>query len=236
MKTKENMVIRDLALARATGGWLHIAHASTEGSVELIRRAKEQGVRVTAEVTPHHLTLTENMVMNCGSQAKVNPPLRTEKDVQALIRALKDNVIDIMATDHAPHTKADKLCDFTLAPFGISGFETAFGSLMGLVHEGELPLATLISKLTVEPARIIGERYGKIGTLAVGALADVTIFDPDREWLVDTSAFASKGRNTPLAGSVLKGKVMATISQGKLAYKDDLIKIEEQGFAKLQSI
>ena len=225
---EENMVIRDLSLARQTGGQLHIAHVSTEGSVNLIRRAREQGIQVTTEVTPHHLTLTEEMVISHGSHAKVNPPLRTRKDIQALIQGLNDNVIDIIATDHAPHTRADKQCDFTLAPFGISGFETALGSLMSLVHDEQLSLMTLISRLTCEPARIIGDKYGKLGTLAIGAPADITIFNLDREWVVDTGAFASKGRNTPLAGSVLKGKVMATIYQGKLVYRDSSIRIEER--------
>ncbi|MFC1861922.1 dihydroorotase [Chloroflexota bacterium] len=225
---EENMVLRDLSLARQTGGHLHIAHVSTEGSVRLIRGAREQGIHVTAEVTPHHLTLTEEMVMSHGSQAKVNPPLRTRKDIQALIQGLNDNVIDIIATDHAPHTRASKQCDFTLAPFGITGFETALGSLMSLVHDGQLTLSTLISKLTCEPARIIGDRYGKLGTLSIGAPADIAMLDPDREWLVDTNIFASKGRNTPLAGSVLKGKVMATVYGGKLVYRDDSISIKEK--------
>ena len=224
---EEIIVARDLALAQLTGGRLHIAHVTTEGSVELIRRAKEKGIRVTAEVTPHHLTLTEEKVIGYDTNAKVNPPLRTERDIQALIQGLKENVIDIIATDHAPHTEADKLCEFALAPFGISGFETALGSLMSLVHEGQLTLATLISKLTCEPARIIGNKYGKLGTLAIGAPADVTLFDPDMNWVVDTRDFASKGKNIPLAGSVLKGKVMATISQGKLVYKDDSIAVKE---------
>ena len=223
---EEIMVARDLALAQLTGGWLHIAHITTEGSVDLVCRAKEKGIRVTAEVTPHHLTLTEEKVTGYDTNAKVNPPLRTKKDVQALIQGLKDDVIDIIATDHAPHTEADKQREFALAPFGISGFETALGSLMGPVHDGQLTLATLISKLTCEPARIIGNRYGKLGTLAVGALADVTIFGPDRDWVVETDAFVSKGKNTPLPGSMLKGKVMATISQGNLVYKDDSIKVE----------
>jgi dihydroorotase len=225
---EEIMVARDLALAELTGGWLHIAHITTEGSVDLVRRAREKGVRVTAEVTPHHLTLTEEKVLGYDTNAKVNPPLRTEKDIQALIQGLKDNVIDIIATDHAPHTEADKQSEFALAPFGISGFETALGSLMGLVQAGKLTLVTLVSKLTCEPARIIGDRYGKLGVLVVGAPADITIFDPDRDWVVDTSIFASKGRNTPLAGSVLKGRVMATISQGKLVYKDESIRVGEE--------
>jgi len=224
---EEIMVARDLALAQLTGARLHIAHTTTEGSVDLIRRAKEMGVKVTAEVTPHHLTLTEERVIGYNTNAKVNPPLRTKRDIQALIQGLNDNTIDIIATDHAPHTEADKLCEFDLAPFGISGFETALGSLMSLVHDREISLVTLVAKLTYEPARIIGNKYGRLGTLATGTSADVTIFDPALEWVVDTKVFASKGRNTPLAGERLKGKVMATISQGRLAYKDDSITIKE---------
>ncbi|GAI11513.1 unnamed protein product, partial [marine sediment metagenome] len=132
------IVARDLALAQLTGGRLHIAHTTTEGSVDLIRRAKERGIKVTSEVTPHHLTMTEERVIGYDTNAKVNPPLRTERDIQALIQGLNDNTIDIIATDHAPHAEADKLCEFALAPFGISGFETALGSLVSLVHDGQL--------------------------------------------------------------------------------------------------
>ncbi len=224
---EEIVVARDLALAQLTGGRLHIAHATTKGSVALIRRAKEKGIRVTAEVTPHHLTLTEERVIGYDTNAKVNPPLRTESDIQALIQGLNDNTIDIIATDHAPHTEADKLCEFAFAPFGISGFETALASLMGLVHDKQLTLATLIAKLTSEPAKIIGSKQGKLGTLAIGTPADVTLFDPNMEWVVDTRTFASKGRNTPLAGERLKGKVVATIYGGKIVYKDDAIKMKE---------
>ena len=223
---EEIIVARDLDLAELTGGRLHIAHVSTEGSVSLIRRAKKKGIRVTAEVTPHHLTLTEEKVIGYNTSAKVNPPLRTKRDTKALIQGLKENVIDIIATDHASHTKADKACDFKLAAFGISGFETALGSLMSLVHDGQLTMATLIAKLTSEPAKIIGNKWGKLGTLTIGTPADITIFNPDLEWVVDTKAFASKGKNTPLEGSRLKGRIMATIFQGKLVYKNDLIKIE----------
>jgi len=223
---EENVVARDLALAKLTGGRVHIAHVSTAGSVELIRRAKDEGVWVTTEVTPHHLTLTEDKVMLWGTNAKVNPPLRTSQDIQTLVQGLKEGVIDVIATDHAPHTLADKQCGFEEAAFGISGLETALGSLMGLVHEGQVELTMLISKLTCEPARIIGERCGKLGTLAVGAVADVTIFDPEREWVVDTGAFASKGKNTPLAGSLLRGRVMATIVEGEVVYRDEEIKVE----------
>jgi dihydroorotase len=222
------IVARDLALAQLTGGRLHIAHTTTEGAVDLVRRAKEKGIRVTAEVTPHHLTLTEERVIGYNTNAKVNPPLRTEQDIQALIQGLNDNTIDIIATDHAPHTEADKLCEFALAPFGISGFETALGSLMRLVHNEQLTLVNLIAKLTHEPARILGDKHGRLGTLAISAEADVTIFDPALEWVVDTRDFASKGKNTPLAGESLKGKVMATIYQGKLVYKDESIKVKEK--------
>lgn len=221
------MVDRDISLARITGAHLHIAHVSTRESVNIIRRARKQGVRVTAEVTPHHLTLTEEEVRGYNANAKVNPPLRRQYDIRALINGLKDNTIDAIATDHAPHSEAEKNLGFDLAPFGISGFETAFGSLMGLVHNGELSLTALISKLTCEPARIIGNKYGKLGTLAIGAPADITIFDPKKEWVVDTRDFASKGKNTPLEGASLKGKVMATVYSGNLIYKDDSINLEE---------
>jgi dihydroorotase len=203
--------------------------------VELISRAKEQGVRVTAEVTPHHLTLTEEAVDGYNTSAKVNPPLRTENDNMALVNGLKDNVIDVIATDHAPHAAADKQCDFTKAAFGISGLEAAFGSLMSLVHGGKLPLNILISKLTCEPARVLGDRFGWLGTLQIGAAADITVFDANKDWVVDPDVFASKGRNTPLAGSTLKGKVMVTIFGGRLVYQDESINIIDNESIKLSS-
>ena len=223
---EESIVARDLALAHLIGARLHIAHTTTQGSVELIRRAKEKGIKVTAEVTPHHLTLTEERAIGYDTNAKVNPPLRTKRDIKALIVGLKEGVIDIIATDHAPHTGNDKLSEFALAPFGISGLETALGSLMSLVHDEELTLAILIAKLTCGPAKLIGTGYGKLGTLEVGASAEVTIFDPDLEWMVDASDFTSKGKNTPLNGKKLKGKIIATIYQGKLVYKDDRLTIQ----------
>ncbi|MGA8848986.1 MAG: dihydroorotase [Dehalococcoidia bacterium] len=223
---EEVMVARDLILAKMTKVRLHIAHVSTKGSVELIRRAKEEGISVTAEVTPHHLTLTEERIAGGSSNkpfdtnAKVNPPLRTKEDVQALIKGLKDGVIDAIATDHAPHTLADKNCGLKLAAFGISGLETALGCLMSFVHQGEISLTQLISKLTCEPAKVIG-RNGELGTLRAGAPANITILDPDREWLVNSRNFASKGKNTPYDGYKFKGKVMATIVSGKIVYIDD---------------
>lgn len=226
---EEIIVARDISLAQMTGAKLHIAHVSTEGSVELIRRAKEKGIAVTAEVTPHHLILTEETVMGgqpknnkqltYDTNAKVNPPLRTKEDITALIQGLKDGTINAIATDHAPHTLVDKMCEFGLAAFGISGLETAFACLMSLVHSGQLDLKTLISKLTAEPARIIGTRYGELGTLNPGCRADITLIDQNKEWLVDSRDFASKGQNTPFDGYHFVGKVQMTVVAGQVVYK-----------------
>jgi dihydroorotase len=223
---EENIVKRDIELAKETGGHLHLAHVSTEGSVDLIRAAKEGGVRVTAEVTPHHLTLTEEDVLKYGTFAKVSPPLRTKRDTLALLRALNDSVIDIVATDHAPHTAADKDCDFTQAAFGISGLETALGSLTGLILKSELSLNNLIAALTIGPARILG--FEKLGTLETGAPADICLFDLHKEWTVATNEFASKGKNTPLNGQKLKGRVMATICTGNPVYMDGALRIRDR--------
>lgn len=227
---EEIIVARDLEIAMLTGSRIHIAHVSTSGSVNMLRRAKDMGVKVTAEVTPHHLTLTDEMVIggNTGNSllepydtnTKVNPPLRTPKDVTALIEGLRDGVIDVIATDHAPHTIVDKNCEYGVAAFGISGFETAFGSVMSLVHNGHLDLKTLIMKLTSIPAAIIGNKYENTGKLKVGCQGDITIFDPDMEWEVDCDKFYSKGKNSPLNGHRLKGKIMATAVDGTIAFRD----------------
>jgi dihydroorotase len=219
---EESMVARDIELADQTSGHLHIAHVSTAGSVELIRRARERGVPVTAEATPHHLTLTEENVIgedgeSLDPNAKVNPPLRTADDVKALVTALEEGVIDAIATDHAPHTEVEKKCGFKAAAFGISGLETALGCVLSLYHNDEIDLMTLIAKLTVEPAKII--QQPELGALEIDTTADVTVFDPDAEWVVDPSAFISKGKNTPLAGKRLKGKVMATIYGGRFRHR-----------------
>jgi dihydroorotase len=218
------IVDRDIALAQLTQGRLHIAHVSTAASVELIRHAKEKHLKVTAEVTPHHLTLTEERVIGYDTNAKVNPPLRTEKDTEALLQGLKEGVIDAIATDHAPHTTQDKASEFYLAAFGISGLETALGVLLTLVHSGKLDIITLISKLTAEPAKVLPLPQD-LGTLKVGTLADVTIFDPEAEWLVNPDLFASKGKNNPWAGCSLKGKVMATVVGGEVVYRDDAVRL-----------
>ena len=223
---EEKIVARDLALAEKTKGWVHIAHVSTAGSVELIRHAKKKGVKVTAEVTPHHLLMTEDMIEKRGTLAKVNPPLRTETDRQALVQGIKDGTIDIIATDHAPHTAAEKQRAYADAPAGISGFDTAMGSLMWLVQSKQLTMTELIACLTCKPAAIL---HKPLGSFVVDTVADVTIVDPTKEWVVDVDKFVSMGKNSPLAGVNLKGKVIATIYKGNLVYKDDSVKIGLRG-------
>lgn len=231
---EEVMVARDIELARHTGGRFHVAHISTAGSAKLVAMAKREGLPVTAEVTPHHLTMTDAWVTgDAGAQGtrkprsairnpvydtrtKVNPPLRTEADRQALVAALAEGIIDAIATDHAPHRSIDKECTYDEAAFGISGFETALASLLQLVESGQLTLEDVIRHLTVEPCRIFGFPYG---TLAPGARADVVVFDPGSAWTVDASAFYSKGKNTPLDGHTLRGQVTATIVEGRVVYE-----------------
>ena len=228
---EEIMAARDIALAELTGGRVHLAHVSTAGTVELVRGAKEKGINVTCEVTPHHLTLTDEAVLGridggapfaaltasaYDTNAKVSPPLRSPSDVEAVVQGLREGVIDFVATDHAPHNRVDKMCTFSEAAFGISVLETALGSLMSIVHAGQLPLSRAIESLTAAPARFLGR---DLGTLRQGAPADVTIFDPDAEWVVDSARFASKGKNTPLDGTTLKGRVVATIVGGEVVHE-----------------
>ena len=230
---------RDVNLAESTGGRLHLTHISTAGGVDILRDARERGLNVTAEATPHHLTITEEWVipgtarrgtpgvMTPGvfnTAAKVNPPLRTERDVAAVVQGLRDGVIDCIATDHAPHTRRDKDCSFQEAAFGISGLEVALGSLMSLVHDGMLDMPTLIDRLTAGPARVLGLPDRFPGALRIGAPADVTVFDPDAEWVVDSAEFVSRGKNTPLEGAALRGRVMATIVDGSIVYRDEALR------------
>ena len=218
-EAEEIMVIRDILLARRTGGHVHLAHMSTKGSVELIRWGKERGIRVTAEVTPHHLTLTEEAVEGYDTHAKMNPPLRTAADVEALREALRDGTIDVIATDHAPHHYDAKEREFADAPFGIVGLETALALVVTeLVDPGIIDFATLVDRMSTRPARLFGLPGG---TLRAGGVADVTIFDPKREWTVDPQAFLSKGRNTPYAGKLLRGRALATIVGGRLVFRLD---------------
>lgn len=209
------MVARNLSLSELTGARLHLAHISTIGSVRMVREAKARGIKVTAEACPHHFTLTEEVVRGYNTHAKMNPPLRTWGDVQAIKEGLRDNTIDVIATDHAPHAAQEKQQDFTEAPFGIVGLETALSLTLGLVDEGVLSLEQAVKKLTAAPAEAFGL---KKGTLAVGADADVVIVDQHEQWEVDPSKFRSKSRNTPFVGWKVKGRVKTTIVGGRVVF------------------
>ncbi|AYO31995.1 dihydroorotase [Biomaibacter acetigenes] len=218
---EETMVARNILLARETGTRVHIAHVSTKGSVELIRRAKAEGVKVTCEATPHHLTLTEEAVVGYDTNAKMNPPLRTKEDVEALLEGLKDGTIDVIASDHAPHSIDEKDVEFDKASFGIVGLETSLGLILNhIVGEGKLNLGQAIEKMTIGPARALGI---DAGSLTIGKPADITVIDPDLEWTVDKNKFFSKGRNTPFHGWKLKGKAVLTMVGGKIVYADENI-------------
>jgi dihydroorotase len=217
-EAEEIMVIRDILLARRTGGHVHIAHASTKGSVELLRWGKERDIRVTAEVCPHHLSLTEHAVDGYNTNAKMNPPLRTLEDVEALQGALRDGTIDVVATDHAPHHYDEKEREFADAPNGIVGLETALAVVVTtLCEKGILSYPELVERMAVRPARLFNLPGG---TLARGAPADVTVFDPTRQWTVDPSRFLSKGRNTPYAGRTLRGQAMYTVVGGRVVHRE----------------
>jgi dihydroorotase len=208
------MVARDILLAELTGAHVHIAHASTAGTVRLVRDAKARGIRVTAEVTPHHLVLTEDGVRSWDANTKMAPPLRTKRDVEALIEGLADGTIDCIATDHAPHALSEKEGEFDRAAFGIVGLETAVAVVLDrLVRSGPLPLATLIARWSRDPARLLNLPGG---TLSVGAPADVTLLDLDAETTVDPSRFHSKSRNTPFGGWQLRGGPWMTIVGGAI--------------------
>ncbi len=214
-QAEDIMVGRDIALAELTGGRLHIAHVSTAGAVRLVRDAKARGLRVTAEVTPHHLFLTDEAVRGYDSNTKMYPPLRTAADVETLRQALQDGTLDAIATDHAPHDLADKEVEYDQAPFGIIGLETALPLTLRLVEEGALPLMDAIAKLTLGPAEVLGCTKG---TLEVGADADVTLIDPTTEYIVDRREFRSKGRNSPFHGWTLKGRAVMTVCGGRIVY------------------
>ena len=215
-EAEEIMAIRDILLARRTGGHVHLCHMSTAGSVELIRWGKERGIRVTAEVCPHHLSLTEDAVEGYQTNAKMNPPLRTAADVEALQAAVRDGTIDLVATDHAPHHYDEKEREFADAPNGIVGLETALGVVVTwLVAPGILSYADLVERMACAPARVFGLPGG---TLRRGAPADVTVFDPERRWTVDPARFRSKGRNTPYAGQELQGCAVLTVVDGRVVF------------------
>jgi len=216
-EAEEIMAIRDILLARRTGGHIHLCHMSTRGSVELIRWGKDRQINVTAEVCPHHLSLTEDAVGDYNTNAKMNPPLRTEDDVAAMRDAVRDGVIDVIATDHAPHHYDEKEREFADAPNGIIGFETALAvNITWLVKPGIVDLSVLIDKMSCAPARVF---HLPGGTLRKGSPADVTVFDPTAEWTVDATRFRTKGRNTPYQGMSLAGRVHYTVVGGRVVHR-----------------
>ncbi len=213
------MVARDCLLAELTGGRLHVCHVSTRQAVDQIRRAKERGAPVTAEVTPHHLALTEEAVRGYRTEAKMNPPLRTADDREAVREALAEGVLDVVATDHAPHHYEEKEREFDDAPFGVVGLETALGVLVReLVEPGLMDLAALVDRMACAPARTMGLPGG---TLRPGAPADVVVFDPGERWTVEPDRFVSKSRNTPFAGQELVGRVRRTLVGGRTRWAAD---------------
>ncbi len=245
-------IARDIALAELTGAHIHICHVSTAGGVALIRAAKERGIRITAEVTPHHLTLTDQWILGDMSRyqpfelprrkrtkkadpglglanwldstrlppydttTRVNPPLRSVEDVEALIEGIRDGTIDAIATDHSPNGLVDTVCEYGIAKPGISGLETALALSLSLVHRGEVDLVNLVAKLTEGPASVLGRTPA---TLRPGSWADIVIFDPDQEWTVQPDTFVSRGKNSPLTGQKLKGRVMLTMAGGHIVFR-----------------
>jgi dihydroorotase len=211
------MVARDVELAELTGGHLHVCHVSARQTVERLRMAKEKGLRVTSEVTPHHLALTEELCRGYNTEAKVNPPLRTEEDMEAVRQALVEGVIDVIATDHAPHHYEEKEREFDDASFGINGLETALGLCMRtLVEPGILSLSGLVDRMSCAPARIMGMAAG---SLRPGSPADVVVFAADERWTVEPRTFASRSHNTPIAGWELVGRVRRTLVGGETRFE-----------------
>lgn len=211
------IIARDIMIAKETNAKLHLCHCSTKDSVTLVEEAKKKGIQVTAEVCPHHFALTEDDIINGDTNYKMNPPLRTKEDVKALKLGLKNDIMDVIATDHAPHHESEKAKSLKEAPFGIVGLETAVGlTITELVDKGYLTPMQMAEKLSYNPAKIIGLDKG---TLEIGKVADVVIINPDMEYTVDVKDFASMGKNTPFAGMKLKGQVMATIVNGEVVYQ-----------------
>jgi dihydroorotase len=211
------MTARDLALAWDTEAHLHLAHVSTAKSLEMIRKAKDWGIRVTAEVTPHHLVLDEKAVLELGANAKMNPPLRPKEDLLALQEGLKDGTVDAVASDHAPHHPDEKASSLAEAPFGVIGLETTLPVMLSLVDQERIGLERAIELLTVGPARAMGL---DAGTLQVGRQADLVIVDPDRTFRVDARSFRSKGRNCPFDGWSVRGRILFTMVGGKVVYEE----------------
>jgi dihydroorotase len=211
------IVARDVLLAEVARARYHVAHVSSFGSVRILREAKARGITVTAEVTPHHLLLTHAALLGYDTGCKVNPPLRADEDVAAVREALADGTIDCIATDHAPHSSLEKDCEMAEAAPGMIGLELCVPLLLGLVHEGTLSLARFVDALTRAPARVAGLT---VPTIREGARADLTLIDPDARYALDPTRFFSKGRNTPFAGRAVRGRVLATVVDGRMAYED----------------
>lgn len=209
---EEIMIYRDIALAELTGGKVHILHVSSAGAVDLIRQGKKRGVNVTGEACPHHFTLTEECLRSFDSNYKMAPPLRTQRDVEAIIEGLKDGTLSVLSTDHAPHAPEKKARELDQAPNGIIGLETFLPiSATHLVHQGHLTWPQMIEKMTANPAAVLGIDRG---TLKPGKVADVTVIDPDVEWTIDVNQFKTKSRNTPYHGWKVRGRAVATIVEG----------------------
>lgn len=211
-------VARDILLAEYADAKIHIAHISSKGALEIVRRAKARGVKVTAEVTPHHLTMTDELVKSADTSTKVNPPLRRQQDLDAMLEGLKDGTIDAIVTDHSPHAYEEKDVEYLFAPSGFPGLETALGVLLtDFYHTGKLGLPEIIAKMTSGPAKVFSLPSG---VLEAGAAADIAVIDPDLAWTVDDKAFYTRGTHSPFIGRKLKGKAVATIVGGKMVMKD----------------
>ena len=215
---EEIIVGRDMAIAAYTGSHIHLTHISTAGSVEAIRHSKKRYGKITCDTCPHYFSLTDEATLTFDTSTKVNPPLRSRSDVDAIKEGLREGIVDIIATDHAPHDQTSKDVEYNLASSGISGIETAFSLSLALVREGVLSMKELLAKLTLNPAKMLRLPYGEISP---GKHADLIVFDPDKEWTVDPVKFLSKGRNTPFGGWKLKGKNLLTIVDGMIVYKDN---------------
>ena len=215
------MVARDIQLAETTGASLHIAHVTCAHSINIIREAKKRGVKVSCEVTPHHFTLTEEAVQGFNTNAKMNPPLRTKDDMDAIKEGLRDGTIDAIASDHAPHTENEKDVEFDSAPFGVIGLETSLSlTIMELLDKGILTLSQLVEKMSANPARILGLKKGSLG---IGSDADITVIDINSKWVVDKSKLESKSKNSPFIGWGLKGMATEVIVGGKIIIRDGKI-------------
>ena len=212
------IAMRDIMLAKETGATLHLCHCSTKDSVEMVKRAKEEGIKVTAEVCPHHFSMCSDDITSNDGNFKMNPPLRAREDMEALIKGLQDDIMDVISTDHAPHSAEEKAKDLEHAPFGIVGLETSVAlTVTNLVKKGYLTPMQMAAKMSYNPAKVLGIPKG---TLDEGKIADITIIDPDKEYTIDVNTFESKGKNTPFDGYKVSGEVEYTILNGKVVYSN----------------